>query len=272
MKKSVYTICLCLLSVLIFHELRNTYEEKAESGTVVPTSRFAAHIQQENAEHTDKVKKEKTKAQVKKVAYLTFDDGPSENTKKILKTLEEKKAVATFFLIGKEITDERKATVKEITKKGNAVGVHTYCHEKNQLYCNAQSFYEDFEQASGVIRQITGEKPMLHRFPWGSNNGYVKSYVDELHENLQKKGVRSFDWNVSGEDSLSPYVAQETIFQNVKKDLTRYEQPIILLHDAAAMNNTAAVLGRIIDYIRDEGYTFDTLENRDEYLFPASWR
>lgn len=77
---------------------------------------------------------------------------------------------------------------------------------------------------------------------------------------------------MSGEDSISLNVAQETIFQNVKKDLARYDQPIILLHDAAAMNNTAAVLGRIIDYIREEGYMFDTLDHRGEYLFPASWR
>lgn len=267
MKKSVYTICLCLLSVLIFYEVRHTYEKKTGSDTVVPTSRFYSHIQQENEKYTDKKKKAS-----KKVAYLTFDDGPSGNTKKILKTLEEKKAVATFFLIGKEITGEREETVKELKKKGNAIGVHTYCHEKNKLYCNAESFYEDFEQASSAIEKITGEKPTLHRFPWGSNNAYVKSYVDELHETLSQKGVRSFDWNVSGEDSISPYVAQETIFQNVKKDLTRYEQPIILLHDSATMNNTAAVLGRMIDYIREEGYTFDTLENRDEYMFPASWR
>ena len=140
------------------------------------------------------------------------------------------------------------------------------------MYCNACSFYEDFEQASESIEKITGEKPTLHRFPWGSNNGYVKSYVDELHKTLREKGVRSFDWNVSGEDSISPNVPQETIFQNIKKDLTRYEKPIILLHDAAAMDNTAEVLGRVIDYIREEGYEFDTLEHREEYLFPASWR
>lgn len=268
MKKSVYTICLCLLSVLVFYELRRTYDEKTGNNTVVPTSRFVSHIQQENAEHTDG----KKKGQNKKVAYLTFDDGPSENTKKILKTLEEKKAVATFFLIGKEITEEREETVKELKQKGNAIGVHTYCHERNRIYCSAQSFYEDFEQASRTIEKITGEKPTLHRFPWGSNNGYVKSYVDELHENLKKKGVQSFDWNVSGEDAISLNVAQETIFQNVKKDLARYDQPIILLHDAASTNNTAAVLGRIIDYIREEGYVFDTLDHRGEYLFPASWR
>ena len=161
---------------------------------------------------------------------------------------------------------------KELKKKGNAIGVHTYCHEHNQMYASANCFYKDFRVASDCIEKIIGEKPTLHRFPWGSNNGYVKSYVDELHNHLRKEGVRSFDWNVSGEDSISPHVSQAVIFQNVKKDVTRFEKPIILLHDASAMDNTAKVLPRIIDYIKEQGYRFDTLDHREEYLFPASWR
>ncbi len=81
--------------------------------------------------------------------------------------------------------------------------MHTYCHEQNQMYASANCFYKDFRAASDCIEEIIGEKPTLHRFPWGSNNGYVKSYVDELHNHLRKEGVRSFDWNVSGEDSIS---------------------------------------------------------------------
>ena len=163
-------------------------------------------------------------------------------------------------------------TAQELKKKGNAIGVHTYCHEHNQMYASANCFYKDFRAASDCIEKIIGEKPTLHRFPWGSNNGYVKSYVDELHNHLRKEGVRSFDWNVSGEDSISPHVSQAVIFQNVKKDVTRFEKPIILLHDASAMDNTAKVLPQIIDYIKEQGYRFDTLDHREEYLFPASWR
>jgi peptidoglycan/xylan/chitin deacetylase (PgdA/CDA1 family) len=231
--------------------------DETGSSTYVPTARFLVQMQAENKQKT---------------AYLTFDDGPSKNTKKILRTLEEKKASATFFLIGKEITGERKDTIKQLIKKGNVIGVHTYCHEQNELYADTEHFLLDFQKASEAIEKVTGEKPTLHRFPWGSNNGYVSAYVDELHETLKRKGIRSFDWNVSGEDSIYPYPSQEKIFQNVKKDLTRYEKPIILLHDASAMDNTAAVLGRIIDYIREQGYVFDTLDHREEYLFPASWR
>lgn len=269
MKRTTYIVCVCLLCIISFMEIRhnmgtNISEDKNGMGSdrYVATAHFASQVKKENEQAGDK----------KKTAYLTFDDGPSENTRKILETLKEKNVVATFFLVGNEITEEREEIVKQTVEQGNAVGVHTFCHKKNKLYCNAESFFEDFRMASESIEKVTGKKPLLHRFPWGSNNRYVSSYVDALHEKLQEMGVKSYDWNVSGEDSLGGTVAQSTIFNNVKKDLTRYEEPIILLHDSATMDNTAAVLGEIIDYIRSEGYGFATLENREEYMFPASWR
>lgn len=258
MKKTTYILCVCLLCIMTFFEIRHNSED------YVATARFAAQVEKENREAAGE--------REKKTAYLTFDDGPSENTRKILEVLKEKKAVATFFLVGKEITPEREDIVKQTVKQGNAVGVHTYCHEKNKLYCNVEGFFEDFNMASESIERVTGKKPYLHRFPWGSNNGYVCPYVDALHEKLQEMGIKSFDWNVSGEDSIGGTVAQSTIFNNVKKDLTRYNDPVILLHDSATMDNTAAVLGQIIDYISSEGYEFATLEKREEYMFPASWR
>lgn len=275
MKKTTYIICVCLLCIMAFVEIRNnimpedpeaydiTDEKRATGSSVyVATARFASQIREENEQAVKE----------KKTAYLTFDDGPSDNTVKILETLKEKNAVATFFLVGKEITPEREKIVKDTVEQGNAVGVHTYSHEKAKLYCNAEGFFKDFDQASQIIEQVTGKKPVLHRFPWGSNNAYVSYYVDALHEKLKEMGVKSYDWNVSGEDSLGRTVACSTIFNNVKKDLTRYNEPIILLHDSASTDNTAAVLGKIIDYIRAEGYEFATLENREEYMFPASWR
>lgn len=266
-----------MLSVLVFYEMEHSMgdtssiENKTSSGTYVPTTRFASKVSEENKQAADKQDGDKQVSE-EKTAYITFDDGPSENTRNILKTLKEKDAVATFFLIGNEITPEREDIVRQEVEQGNAVGVHTYCHQKNKMYCNAASFFADFQKASVAIQKVTGKTPKLHRFPWGSNNGYVSSYVDELHTKLQEMGVRSYDWNVSGEDSVERTVAQGTILKNVKKDVTRYRQPIILLHDSNTTKNTAKVLGQIIDYIRGEGYRFDTLENRDEYMFPAAWR
>lgn len=292
MKNVMYGVCMLLLVVLCAGEMQRMYGESQSRETMTETvenresgqkTDLSAKAEAENKtgktteQETGQKDRETTEQKNgqeadKKTAYLTFDDGPSENTISILNTLKEENAVATFFLIGSEITDERKAIVEQEIAQGNAVGVHTFCHEQNRMYCDAAGFFMDYQKASERIESVTGRVPVLHRFPWGSNNGYVCSYVDDLHEKLKAMGVRSFDWNVSGEDSISPNVSQETIFQNVKKDLTRFDEPIILLHDSASTKNTASVLPHIIQYIREQGYSFGTLEDREEYLFPKSWR
>ena len=96
--------------------------------------------------------------------------------------------------------------------------------------------------------------------------------VDNLIQKLAAQNVKSFDWNVSGEDSLGTNVPKAVIYRNVAKDLERYDQPIILLHDSNTMKNTSAVLGEIIDLIVEKGYSFGTLDEREEYQFPKSWR
>ncbi|MCH5252416.1 MAG: polysaccharide deacetylase family protein, partial [Lachnospiraceae bacterium] len=183
MKKTVYIVCVCVLSVLTFYEAKQNWGHHTGSGIYVPTAHFVAQVAEENKERE---KEEDSK----KIAYLTFDDGPSETTRTILETLREKEAVATFFLIGNEITPEREDIVKQAIEQGNGIGVHTYCHKRNTIYCDADSFFEDFQMASETIKKITGKEPKLHRFPWGSNNRYVSYYVDELHERLQKMGVK----------------------------------------------------------------------------------
>ena len=261
MRKSVYIICVCVLMVLVFYEAGRG-KKKKNGGVYVPAARLMSQLEKEN----------KQEEKGKKVAYLTFDDGPSYNTEKILDILKEKKAVSSFFIIGKDISEEKEKIIKRALEQGNAVGVHTYCHEQCNIYKDKEHFFSDYDKADKVLENILGKKPTLHRFPWGSNNGFVSSFVDSLIEELQRRGVRSFDWNVSGEDSVGADVPEQTIFANVKRDLTRYDKPIILLHDSAAMNHTTAVLPQIIDYIREQGYEFDTLENHSGYLFPASWR
>ncbi len=252
MKKVLYVLGACLLSILIYSEVQRANEKEKMQETVNVTS--SADVASS------------------KVAYLTFDDGPSEITPEILDTLKEKKVNATFFLVGNEITPEREVIVKRELAEGHQVGVHTYTHKKEEMYCDETLFFNDFQQCKNRIEEVTGEEVTLHRFPWGSNNGYVCPMVDDLLEQLKSQGITSFDWNVSGEDSVSRDVAKATIYQNVAKDLEKHNAPIILLHDSNTMENTAAVLGEIIDMIREKGYEFGTLDQREGYTFPAAWR
>ena len=251
MKKGLYFLCVCALSMMIFSE----YQKNNLEADSVQTGNFSKEDQAD-----------------KKIAYLSFDDGPSEITPDILDTLKKKNAKATFFLVGNEITAEREASVKRELEEGHSIGIHTFSHKKNELYCDETFFFQDFDQCRDRIREVTGITPTLHRFPWGSNNNYVCPIVDNLIQKLAAQNVKSFDWNVSGEDSLGTNVPKAVIYRNVAKDLERYDQPIILLHDSNTMKNTSAVLGEIIDLIVEKGYSFGTLDEREEYQFPKSWR
>ena len=79
MRKSVYIICVCVLMVLVFYEAGRG-ENKKNGGVYVPAARLMSQLEKEN----------KQEEKGKKVAYLTFDDGPSYNTEKILDILREK--------------------------------------------------------------------------------------------------------------------------------------------------------------------------------------
>lgn len=267
LKKVLYFIGICLLSVMVVSELS---KNRQETGREDVTETGAELAEKEDVKHDEK--NEKKEGATEKIAYLTFDDGPSEVTPEVLDTLKKKNVRATFFLIGSEITSEREEIVKREQGEGHCIGIHTYSHKRNEMYCDEKAFFEDFNQCSDRIREVTGTVPKLHRFPWGSNNRYVCPIVDDIVEKLQKIKVTSFDWNVSGEDSVGRNVPKAVIYRNVAKDLEKHDEPIILLHDSNTMQNTAAVLGEIIDMIAEKGYSFGTLAERKEYMFPEQWR
>lgn len=265
MKRWIYFICFCTLMVLVCEELNKNRQDtdpvaiETGSDQVVVTAHLASQVKKENQRD-------------RKIAYVTFDDGPSCNTEEILQILQEKKAVATFFLISDNLTEKRQKSVKKLIAQGNEVGIHTACHEHEIMYKNETAFMKDFMTAYEKIEKTTGVKPKVQRFPWGSNNGFVRGFVDSATEKMHEMGVKSFDWSVSGEDAVRMNVSTAEIIANVKKDLTRFQYPIILLHDSGGAKNTPKALPRILDYIRQQGYEFGVLSDRDEYQFPKKWR
>lgn len=266
MKKGLYFLCVCALSMLIFSEFQKNNSPKAKEDSVTTTASGTLE------EMPGETPGQTPETAAEKIAYLSFDDGPSEVTPVILDTLKKKNVPATFFLVGSEITAEREEIVKRELAEGHSIGIHTFVHQKNKIYCDEKAFFEDFNLCRDRIHEVTGIYPLLHRFPWGSSNGYVCPIVDDLIEKLKEQNVMSFDWNVSGEDSVRQHVPGASIYRNVAKDLEKYEKPIILLHDSNTMQNTAAVLGEIIDMIAEKGYSFGTLDQREAYTFPANWR
>lgn len=204
-----------------------------------------------------------------KICFLTFDDGPSKNTMKVLEILDEQQIKATFFVVGEEIegNEENIQILKEIAKRGHLIALHTYSHDYDKIYSSVDAFLADYDQVFTLVEEITGQRLYMFRFPGGSYNPYVKCLRRELIDEMVRRGFVYYDWNVSGNDSVgSPTLY--SINRNINKDLTRYQLPVVLLHDGKPNKLTAQSLSGIIESIRNKGYSFGILDER----FPCQFR
>ncbi len=203
----------------------------------------------------------------KKIAYLTFDDGPSENTYDILDLLEEMDIKATFFIVGSSIKESEEDSLKRMVNEGHSIGIHTYSHLCNEIYCSVERFLDDFNTVYQQIYDITGERVNIYRFPWGSNNDFSKNIKDALMDEMERRGFSCYDWNVDTKDSVGRPTSY-SILRNIRKDIKRQDYPIILMHDSGSNDLTVQLLPGIIEMISELGYEFDTLNNREPYQFP----
>lgn len=193
-----------------------------------------------------------------KAIYLTFDDGPSANTSAILDALQEKNQKATFFVVGKNIQG-REDILKRMVDEGHTVGIHGYSHDYAQTYASVEDFLEDFHQAYEAVYEACGVYPTVFRFPGGSVNAYNRSVYQQIIAEMLRRGFTYYDWNVSGGDAASGEVAAETILSAVVAGVAENEHPIVLLHDAADKDTTAAAIPALLDDLIGRGYYCDRL-------------
>lgn len=200
-----------------------------------------------------------------KVVYLTFDDGPAGKvTNDVLDILKNNSVHATFFLIGCQIKDQEDL-VKRIYDEGNSIGLHSMTHKKNSLYCSNEQFLKEMISTQELISTVVPIKPTILRFPFGCNNNTYKiskSMVDLLHDN----NLKIYDWNTDSGDGANPNSAPSTILKNAKSTKNRV---ILLMHCSYLSKNTVKALPSIIQYYKDNGYEFKTIDENtpEEFHF-----
>lgn len=202
-----------------------------------------------------------------KVVFLTFDDGPSKNTVKILDTLKEYNVKATFFVIGENLTESGVEIAKRALAEGHMLGMHTDTHRYEKIYSSVDSFLADYDKLASRFVEEFGECPAIFRFPGGSYSAYINPIKVQLREELERRGFIGYDWSASGEDSVGTPTAA-SIKQNIFESIEGQKQPILLLHDSPCSNLTAEVLPEVIEKLSAEGYEFRTLQYREPYQFP----
>lgn len=182
--------------------------------------------------------------------YLTFDDGPSENTPEILDILKKHGVKATFFVTGKE-GDEAKQWYEQIVAEGHTLGMHSYSHKYSTIYESVDTFSADFTKLHDFLEETTGVKCQFYRFPGGSSNQVSNTDMNEFIDYLGEQGMTYYDWNVVCGDATSQIYTADELVQNVMTDVVKYKYSVVLMHDAAEKDSTVEALEKILQKLEE---------------------
>lgn len=195
-----------------------------------------------------------------KICYLTFDDGPSENTKKILDILEEYHIKATFFVTGTSPKDFH--YIKKAYDQGHVIGLHTYSHDYEKIYSSLRVYIQDLNQIKEVVYNQTGVYTPYMRFPGGSSNLVSKKYNVGIMKRLTHKvidlGYQYYDWtSINGDGENIKTISG--LKKKAIEEIEGKEDVMFLMHDSITCQNTVKALPYILDYLIKKGYQFETI-------------
>lgn len=193
-----------------------------------------------------------------KVIYLTFDDGPSDYTPRLLYTLERYNVKATFFVVETGCMQ----MLTRIADGGHTVAMHSASHEYGKIYADKYAYFNDLYDIQNMILERTGKLSTILRFPGGSSNSVSKAYskgiMTELTQMVKDMGYRYFDWNVDSRDATVAHTKEEVV-SNVIGGIKRHDVSIVLMHDIFEYSVDA--VPEIIQWALRNGYTFATLDS-----------
>lgn len=204
-----------------------------------------------------KVQQPKTYVQPDKpTVYLTFDDGPSKLTPRVLDILKEEGVPATFFVLGQE-AEAHPDTVKRIVQEGHAIGNHTYDHVYSSLYGSFSEYWRQTQDTDAILSDLVGFHPRILRAPGGTGFNYDAFYFYYLDQ----AGYTVYDWNIDSGDSKRPGVPAKEIIDTVNQGPFEHEV-ILLMHDGTGHGESVKALPEIIKLFKEKGYTFATLSDK----------
>ncbi|MBR3198680.1 MAG: polysaccharide deacetylase family protein [Bacilli bacterium] len=193
----------------------------------------------------------------KKIAYMTFDDGPYFNTYKVLDILDKYNVKATFFTISANgqychdnKTEDCFKLYKEYVKRGHTIANHTYTHAIFKgLYSSSDSFMEAIiKQEEHIKAQTGGYVTNITRFPGGSASaGKLKN---DIIAKLRNRGYGWVDWS-AGDGDGGGLSSNEQAFANFKSTINDSIE-VILFHDYSKY--TTAILPDVINYLKENEY------------------
>lgn len=182
---------------------------------------------------------------VVKCVALTFDDGPTPYTDRLLEVLDDAGAKATFFVIGNKVA-ANPAGAKRISEAGMEIGNHTWEHP-NMTTIPAAEVPPQFSRANEAIAAATGQTPIIWRPPGGLTDDAVNAVAarDGLAGILWD--VIPFDWINDSDTAATRYMLMSRIKPG----------SVVLLHDS--YSSTVDLTFQFIPVLKANGYHLVTV-------------
>ncbi|HZG57829.1 delta-lactam-biosynthetic de-N-acetylase [Paenibacillus sp.] len=186
-----------------------------------------------------------------KALYLTFDNGYENGfTPQILDVLKEKRVPAIFFVTGQYIK-EQPELLRRMVDEGHLIGNHSWSHPDLTTVSDAK-LKEELDQVKAGVAAVTKQKDMLFlRPPRGIFSDRTLAVSKQLGYVNVFWSVAYVDWDTKRQRGA------DYAFRQVTAQL--HPGAILLLHSVSKDN--ADAMGRIIDYAREQGYEFRSLES-----------
>lgn len=221
--------------------------------------RIESDKQQWQKEHEKKAPKAPKVQDTRKIAYLTFDDGPNEKTDTILDILKKYDAKATFFMIEPKAR-KYKGEVERTVAEKHAIASHSVTHDKKKVYSSPEALLKEMNTTRATLASITGIDSHLIRVPYGSKP-YLKK---EFRDILAKNDLQLWDWNVDSNDwRFSSDKIISTVENQVKNLKKQNRTPIILFHN---QESSVEALPVIIEFLKAEGYTLKAYDPEHHFM------
>ena len=207
-----------------------------------------------------------------KEVFLTFDDGPSQNSEEILKILKENDVHATFFILGSQLANnpQMQQVVKDEIYQGNAIANHSYSHDYKKLYpnnvLNISNTMNEINETNKILQNIlcSDFDARVLRLPGGymSRYYYKDPNLSLFNKTLDDAHITSIDWDAeTGDATTGGQVSTQTLVNNAMNHINNLNQPVILMHDSSTKKDTVEALPYLIKALKDKGYKFMVIEN-----------
>lgn len=188
----------------------------------------------------------------RKRIFLTFDAGyENGNVEKILDVLKEKKAVGAFFIL-EHLAESEPELVKRMANEGHLVCNHTANHKDMTKISDKETFCAELQRLEKSVWDCCSvETAHFYRPPEGRFNELNLMWADEI-------GYKTVLWSFAYDDwdnnrQMSPDKALSKILDGA------HDGEILLLHPTSDTN--AAILGELIDKLREQGFVISSLED-----------